>query len=279
VGFGGYVSGPALMAARTLGVPIAIHEQNAVFGKVNRWLSRPARKVFVSYRESTDGTSGRKTEWAGMPVRGEVVGRVADHEAFGLDPGRITLFFLGGSQGSRNLCRAAADTIGILADRGFPVQAIVQTGTAGFEEVRGRSFAAPVAVVDFIRDMGVAYACADLVVARAGASSVAEIAANGLPAVFVTYPHATDDHQRKNVEPLVSAEAAMMMADGDLSGETLAGMLQPLLADAEARSRMGAAVRGFYREGAADRIAKGVLELGKKCEAGICTHEKELHRG
>jgi UDP-N-acetylglucosamine--N-acetylmuramyl-(pentapeptide) pyrophosphoryl-undecaprenol N-acetylglucosamine transferase len=134
-------------------------------------------------------------------------------------------------------------------------------------------------VVDFIEDMGAAYACADVVVARAGASSVAEIAANGLPAVFVPYPHATDDHQRKNVEPLTAAGAALMVADGDLAGETLAEVLGPLLTDAEARARMASEIRGFHREGAADRIARGMLELGRKCEAGVSAREKELHRG
>jgi UDP-N-acetylglucosamine--N-acetylmuramyl-(pentapeptide) pyrophosphoryl-undecaprenol N-acetylglucosamine transferase len=279
VGFGGYVSGPALLAARMLGVPTAIHEQNAIFGKVNRWLSRSADRIFVSYRESVDEKPGGKVEWAGMPVRGEVVGREANHGGFGLEPERITLFFLGGSQGSRNLCRAAVDTIGILAGRGMPVQAIVQTGKAGSEEVRGRNFPVPVAVVDFIEDMGAAYACSDFVIARAGASSVAEIAANGLPAVFVPYPYATDDHQRKNVEPLAAAGAAMVLADEDLCGDALAKTLIPFLADTGARTRMGEAIRGFHRAGAADRIARGVLELGRKCETGICTCEKELHRG
>jgi len=279
VGFGGYVSGPALLAARSLGVATAVHEQNAVFGKTNRWLAGSANRVFVTYRDSAAAVPEAPVEWCGMPVRDEAVGREKDPGRFGLEPGRFTVFFLGGSQGSLNLCRRAVDAIGILANRGRRFQAILQTGRANAGEIAGTRFPVPVAAPEFIEDMGAAYAAADVVVARAGASSVAEIAANGLPAVFLPYPYATDDHQTKNVEPLVAAEASLMIPDGELTGETLADTIEFLMADDALRSRMSTAVRAFHREGAAERIAGGILDMTRKHKPRVCAPQKEYRQG
>lgn len=279
LGFGGYVSAPAVLAARLMGIPTAIHEQNAVAGKVNRWLARFVDRVFVSCAESAGGLPRARTEWCGMPVRPDVVGREPRPEAFGLERDRATVFFLGGSQGARRLCDAAADCIDILADRGFRFQAILQTGEANRAAVAAGRLRMPTAVRAFIEDMGNAYACADVVVARAGASSIAEIAANGLPAILVPYPYATEDHQRRNAQPLVDAGAAEMLEDASLDGARLADKLAPFLEDGDVRRRMGAAARNFARPDAAARIARRALELARRQPSAILEPQEDVRQG
>jgi UDP-N-acetylglucosamine--N-acetylmuramyl-(pentapeptide) pyrophosphoryl-undecaprenol N-acetylglucosamine transferase len=279
IGFGGYVSAPALLAARARGIPTAIHEQNAVPGKVNRWLARIVDRVFLSYGESGEGLPTSSVECSGMPVRAEVQNREARPEELGLEPNCLTLFFLGGSQGARKLCLAAVDCIRILSERGFHIQAIVQAGELNYPDMEGRRFPVPVLVVPFLEDMGNAYACADIVIARAGASSVAEIAANGIPAVFVPYPFAADDHQRKNIEPLVRAGAARLVEDDLLTGEGLADDLAALMGSVEERKQMAESIRRFARPGAAARIAREVLGLGRRKTKEVLEPQKEFGQG
>jgi UDP-N-acetylglucosamine--N-acetylmuramyl-(pentapeptide) pyrophosphoryl-undecaprenol N-acetylglucosamine transferase len=279
IGFGGYVSAPALLATRTLGIPTAIHEQNAVVGKVNRWLSSHVNRVFLSYCESRENLRSSSIEVSGMPVREDVVNRPARPEALGLEPELMTLFFLGGSQGARKLCRAAVECIRILWERGLRFQVILHTGKANYDETARQTFPAKTAVIGFLEDIGNAYACADLVVARAGASSVAEIAANGLPAVFVPYPFATEDHQRRNVEPLVRTGAARLLLDQEVSGLRLAEELIPLMRKSETRGRMSDAIRRFAQPGAASRIARGVLDLARRSEKKVFEPQKESGQG
>lgn len=252
VGVGGYASVPLVLAARLRRTPIVLLEQNTVPGVASRTLGRVADRVCLGFAEAAPCFPAGRAEHTGNPVRAAVLATPArtDRSAPGL-------LVFGGSQGAKRLNDAMLDAVERL---GALVKGIVlrhQTGTADAERVASGYARLGVAadVAAFVTDMGSAYAAADLVVARSGAMSCAEITARGLPAILVPYPHAADDHQRKNAEVLVRAGAARMILDRDLDGATLAGALAPLFADAVVRERMASAARAAGRPDAAARVA------------------------
>ena len=261
VGFGGFVSGPMLLAARSAGIPTVIHEGNVVPGRVNRWLGRRVSRVFVGHESETFSRVFKRLEVVGVPVRPNVVGCRPDPSSLGLSPDIPTVLVIGGSLGARRLCYAAVEAFRRLAKEGVRYQALLQTGSLNYDSIHRLDPEAPLRVVEFIEDMGNAYACADIVVSRAGMSSIAEITANGLPSILVPYPYAADDHQRRNAEILERKGAAHMILDTELSGECLANWLNLLLPREEERRAMGLRARSFYHPDAADRMARSIMEL------------------
>jgi UDP-N-acetylglucosamine--N-acetylmuramyl-(pentapeptide) pyrophosphoryl-undecaprenol N-acetylglucosamine transferase len=240
-----------VIAARLRRTPIVLLEQNTVPGVASRALGRIAGRVCVGFAEAAGWFPAGRSVHTGNPVRAAVL---AAPPVAHPTPG---LLVFGGSQGARHLNDAmldAAARLGALADT---LRIRHQTGSADAERVTAgyARLGIPARVDAFVTDMGAAYADADLVVARAGAMSCAEITARGLPAILVPYPHAADDHQRRNAEVLVRAGAATLIADADLDGERLAAALRPLLADADVRGRMAAAARAAGRPDAAARVA------------------------
>lgn len=279
VGTGGYVAGPVLLAAAWRGIPTVIHEQNAFPGATNRALARWVDRVALGYSEAAPYFRQKdKLVFVGNPVRREVVtARKADGlKKLGLVPDRLTVIIFGGSRGARSINEAVfAARKQLHALRG--VQFIHQTGTAGFPDVVAaykRVGLEPVdastlhdeniRVVPYLYDMPVALAAADLVVARAGAISVAEITARGLPSVLIPYPHATGDHQSFNARPLVQAGAAVSISDHDLNGPALADTLSGLIQDREKLRKMGEAAKRFGRPHAAEEFAKLILATARR---------------
>jgi UDP-N-acetylglucosamine--N-acetylmuramyl-(pentapeptide) pyrophosphoryl-undecaprenol N-acetylglucosamine transferase len=251
VGVGGYASVATVVAARLGGTPIVLLEQNTVPGVASRTLGRLAGRVCVGFEEAARFFPAGRAVHTGNPVRAAVLRAAPTGHA---TPG---LLVFGGSQGARRLndaILAAAERLKPLAG-GLRIRH--QTGTPDHDRaVGGWARLGIAAQVDaFVTDMGAAYADADLVVARAGAMSCAEITARGLPAILVPYPHAADDHQRHNAEALVRAGAAILIPDGELDGERLSAALRPLLDDASARKRMASAARLAGRPDAAERVA------------------------
>ena len=263
LGFGGYVAAPVMLAAQRLRIPTALHEANVVPGKVNRWLAPYIDQVFLSFGEAERSFRCRRLEVVGMPVRREAIGKSADHRCFGLQPGVFTILIFAGSQGARSLCRAGAEAIEILEERGLEFQVLFQTGHSNEAETRAGIERDNVSVVPFIEEMGKAYACADLVVARAGAGSIAEVAHNARPAILVPYPHAAG-HQERNARILCQAGAARMILDGDLDGRALAQEIGSLIRDPRSRSEMAEAVARFAHPRAAQRIAEGLIRLADR---------------
>ncbi|MEX2503472.1 MAG: undecaprenyldiphospho-muramoylpentapeptide beta-N-acetylglucosaminyltransferase [Egicoccus sp.] len=273
VTFGGYVSFPLDRAAKNLGLPLVIHEQNALPGLTNRIASRWAHRVAVTFPGSADRfPHPERCAVTGDPVREDLLAldRDADRPGarsrFDLDPEVPTLLVFGGSQGARTLNQAIVD-----AHPRWEVEALQVLHAAGrgqhdeavaaWEPVKAQRPGIAVTVVDFIDDMAQAYAAADVVVCRAGATSIAELTVLGLPAVLVPYPHATGDHQTLNAEALEQTGAATMVADDDLDGATLVATAEPLLTDAQRYARMATASRAFGRPDAAANVARLVLEL------------------
>ncbi len=258
VGFGGYVSMPAYLAARRRKVPIVIHEQNARPGLANKAGARIAQRVAVSFPD----TPLPKAEYVGLPLRAMI--RELDRAAlraearrfFDLDPDRPTLLVTGGSQGARRLNQAVSGASEALAGAGVQVLHVV--GPQG--EATPARTEVPYAVLPFVDRMDLAYAAADLVLSRGGANSVIEAAAVGLPAIFVPLPIGNGE-QEHNARPVVDAGGALLLSDAELTSAWVASHVPSLAADTARLAAMGAAAAGLVPRDADERLARIVLEV------------------
>ena len=269
--FGGYVSVPLALAARRRRIPLVVHEQNAVPGLANKLAARWASAVALTHPGSGFGSA--RTVVTGNPVRPGLDAaaiKAAREDAlrfFDLRPDRRTLLVFGGSQGARRINNATIESAGRWQHPG-ELQILHAAGRRDYDEVAaGWSTAlhAPRAVplvrhYDFIDRMDLAYAAADAVVCRSGASTLAELTVLGLPSVLVPYPHATADHQTANARSLAAAGGAVVVADEDFDGARLVKEAEPLLTDDARRAAASQAARSFGRPDAADRVAALLLE-------------------
>ena len=267
VGTGGYVSGPALLAASMMGIPTLIHEQNSVPGETTKFLAKRADEVHVSFGETLKLLpASARAFLSGNPTRGSLANadRAGALEFFGMDPRdtRKVLLVSGGSLGARSVNSAVLDNLGPIAALGLRV--IWQTGQADAERVAAAVKGRPAGEIwtgAFIDRMDLAYGAADLALCRAGATTIAELTRLGKPAALVPYPLAAADHQTLNARAMERAGAAVVIADGEAGktlAETLGGMLGP--GRLEAMARAGAALG---RPDAAVVIAARAIALGK----------------
>jgi UDP-N-acetylglucosamine--N-acetylmuramyl-(pentapeptide) pyrophosphoryl-undecaprenol N-acetylglucosamine transferase len=268
VGVGGYSSGPVVLAAALRGIATMVLEQNAAPGLTNRLLAPWVRAAAVTYEQALPFFRGRGFV-TGNPVRAEFF--VVADAAPAADPasGPRRLLILGGSQGAHAINLAMVAAAPELARREPGVFIVHQTGNRDLADVRegytrGGVAADASAFVDAVaREMS----AADLVICRAGATTLAELAAMGRAAVLIPFPAATDDHQRKNAQVLVDAGAAVMVEERDLTGAKLADVAATLLADRPRRQAMGQAMRVFARPDAAARIVDRLLALAARSGA------------
>jgi len=267
VGVGGYASGPAVLAAWLLGVPTMLMEQNHFPGATNRWLAPRADAVCVPSAAARNRLGGKGIV-TGNPVRREFV-------EIGDPPGApvLSVLVFGGSRGARSINRAAAAAANRLA-RLDPAPAIVlQTGPDDGDRVRaayGDYPAGRAETLPYLDDMPERMAAADLVICRAGATTIAELAAAGRPAVLVPFPHATDDHQRHNAEELAGAGAAIVVDDGEFDGERFATLIAELDSNRVRLLAMGLAARDAARPDATRRIA----DVAERLIAGMPVEEE-----
>jgi UDP-N-acetylglucosamine--N-acetylmuramyl-(pentapeptide) pyrophosphoryl-undecaprenol N-acetylglucosamine transferase len=267
IGVGGYSSGPVVLVAALRGVPTMLLEQNAVPGFTNRVLARFVRAAAVSF-DATLPYFGTRGFVSGNPVRpefaSEASGRQHDDpdDAGGRTVGVSVLVF-GGSQGAHAINVAMAEAAPDLAQAEPPLRLTHQTGEKDLEMVRGayRSAGLAAEVEPFLFDMGRRMSDADLIVSRAGATTIAEIAAAGKPAILIPLPAATDDHQRKNAEVLAASGGAELLLQNEASGRALALRIRTLAGDSALRARMSAAVRLQARPDAARTIVDRALAL------------------
>lgn len=272
VGIGGYASAPAILAARRSGTPIVLIEQNGVPGVVNRIAARWASVVATTF-EATAGRLPPSTRVVrtGNPIRRQITEVASDRDErrtqalreFQLDGERLTVSVLGGSQGARRLDQLVAATIGELRDRS-DLQLLVATGPDHVEEVAPAAGSAGqllVRVVGFIERMDLALAVTDLAVARSGSGTLSELAACGVPSIFVPYPHATENHQEANARELERAGAADVMLEPAMSGALLGERIAVLLADEPRRASMTTAMLRWASPDADRSIADLVMEV------------------
>lgn len=265
LGVGGYVAGPVLAAAALGGTPTVLHEQNAIPGLTNRLLCRVATAVAVSFEAARAHLPARRVVVTGNPVRADLFGhpREASREAFGLSRDRTTLLVFGGSQGARRLNEAMREAAEALAVRRADLQLLHVTGERDREAVAAAYAAVHLraVVLPFIEAMGAAYAAADLVICRAGATTVAELAALGKPAILVPFPHAANDHQRHNAAALAAGGGALLIPERDLTGALLAERTLALSQDPVRLAMMARAAAAAGRPDAAERLAELLLEV------------------
>jgi UDP-N-acetylglucosamine--N-acetylmuramyl-(pentapeptide) pyrophosphoryl-undecaprenol N-acetylglucosamine transferase len=272
VGMGGYVSAPAVLAARRAGVPVVLHEQNAVPGLANRLLARGAAAMGLTFADAAVRLPRRlRTVVTGNPVR-EAIRAVPGAraslafeamEAFDLDPSRRTVLVFGGSQGALHLNQAVAGAVDVL-EGAADLQLLVGTGPGHLEILRSAVEAdhpLRVRALAFIERMDLAYSAADLAVSRAGANNIAELTVCGVPAILVPYPHAAEDHQEANARELVRVGAADLLHDEVLTPQVLAERIGSALADAQRLARMSAAALSWAKPDADRRLASLIAQV------------------
>jgi UDP-N-acetylglucosamine--N-acetylmuramyl-(pentapeptide) pyrophosphoryl-undecaprenol N-acetylglucosamine transferase len=263
LGVGGYASGPVVLAAALWGYPTAIQEQNSVPGITNRILSRLVRVVMVAFDEARRFFPARKTETLGNPVRSKLVATLVSSNA---DPSASPCFLVvGGSQGARAVNDLVLAAVEVLAKNGSLPTFVHQTGPSDEsrcnERYRAMAVAARIEVRPFIDDMATAYHGASLVIARAGALTLAELAIAGRPAILIPLPTAADDHQSKNAARFAAANAAVVLNQRTATGAELAQLLSDLLADSGRRLAMAAAMRSLARPKAAADVVDRLESL------------------
>lgn len=262
IGTGGYVCGPILFAASMMGIPTVVHESNSYPGITTRLLAARMTRVFTAFEVTNRWMKRRDNiELTGTPVRASLgtVSRADGARRFGLDPGKPTLLVFGGSLGAASINAALLDAIVPLVDAGL--QIVWQTGRPEYERiVAATPRSTAVWIGSFIDRMEDAYAASDLVVCRAGATTIAELTALGKPAILVPYPYAAADHQTMNARTLADAGAAVMIRDVDAAAQLIEAA-KSLLQDEQRRADMSAACRRMGRPDAGRRIAETILAM------------------
>jgi len=259
MGGGGFVAGPAGLAARTKGVPLVLTEADRHLGLANRLLARRAERVCLAF--AIDGMDGDNVMVTGRPVNRQVLSadRASARRRFGIAPDSKALLVMGGSLGARTINFAAVEAFAEREGRDFDV--IHVSGRRDFADLRSRldkaPFAAGYSLIEYEPDMGDSLAACDLVLGRSG-GSIFELTAVGRPAVLVPYPHATADHQTANAEWMVSAGAAEVIKDADLTADLIAERIPGLMADDETIEAMSRASASLARPNAAGEIADQV---------------------
>jgi UDP-N-acetylglucosamine--N-acetylmuramyl-(pentapeptide) pyrophosphoryl-undecaprenol N-acetylglucosamine transferase len=273
IGVGGYSAGPFCLAARLLGVPTAIHEQNSYPGLTNRLLARVVDHIFISFAESAPHFRKRECILTGNPVRRELL---SPPKGSSPEKDPFTVLVVGGSQGARAINKAFVKTCGILQKAGKKINFIHQTGSQDHRRVlddyRAAGFevnALETRVRPFIEDMASAYHRADMVVSRAGATTLFELAALGKPSILIPFPYAANGHQETNARSLARSGGAEMILQEDLTAEKLANTLSTYMDHPQTLQEMGEAAHTFGRPDADRIIVEQIIKLagGAKNEA------------
>jgi UDP-N-acetylglucosamine--N-acetylmuramyl-(pentapeptide) pyrophosphoryl-undecaprenol N-acetylglucosamine transferase len=251
LGMGGFVSGPGGLMARGLGIPLVLHEQNRVPGTTNRWLARRARVVLEAFPGSFPEAIGARC--TGNPLRREIAGLFGQPRAGRHAPPRVLI--LGGSQGAKALNETVPEA---LAAVGIPLDIRHQTGEASRADTEARYARVGLSahVTAFIDDMAEAYAWADLALCRAGAMTVSELAAAGVPAILIPFPYAIDDHQTRNARYLADSGAAVLMPQTELTPERLAAEVTSLLNEPGRLETLAAGIARLAKPEAAQVVAE-----------------------
>jgi len=271
VGVGGYASGPLVYVASLRKVPSLLQEQNSYAGLTNKMLSNQVDKICVAHPGMEKFFPAEKLVFTGNPIRKEIVELAQQKldekkeeaiEYFGLDPQKQTLLVIGGSLGARTLNESVINNIQLLVDAN--VQVIWQSGRYYYKKMKAQLTATPdhtgIQLREFLTRMDLAYSVSDVVISRAGALSISELALVQKPVIFVPSPNVAEDHQRKNAEALVRAKAALMITD-DEAPQSLIKQVLTLLADKSQQKQLRQNIQQWARPEAADHIAQEVVKL------------------
>jgi UDP-N-acetylglucosamine--N-acetylmuramyl-(pentapeptide) pyrophosphoryl-undecaprenol N-acetylglucosamine transferase len=268
IGVGGYASGSTMFTAYLMSIPTMILEQNSIPGLTNKILGRFVRAVCITYQESISFFPKVRTFLTGNPVRKQILkGNIESaYRLFSLDKGLFTVFVFGGSLGARSINMAVVDALNNLYDLKDKIQFLHQTGTGDYENIREayRRSGFKGTITPFIYQMGEAYAVADIVVSRAGATTLAELTTLGKPAILVPYPHAAGHHQELNTRKLLEMGAARMILNSELKGGHLAQNIRELYMNKEMRTEMQKNSRVIGRPEACEKVVDIAMSLVKQ---------------
>jgi len=272
IGVGGYASGAIVLLAGLRSIPTMIHEQNSVPGLTNRLLGKVVKRICVTYHESMMSFPMDRTLLTGNPIRSRILKGDRDSacKLFSLDKDMFTVFVFGGSLGARSINRVMVEALNHLTDLKDKIQFLHQTGDKDFEDMREAYRKAGVkgTVAPFIYQMAEAYAAADVVVSRAGATTLAEITALGKPAILIPYPYAAGRHQEFNALKLREMGAAYMITENELKAGTLAAGIREIYANEALRDEMKKASTGLGRPDACSKIVDIAESLVKGSKHG-----------
>ena len=267
VGVGGYASGPVLYAAQNKGIPTLLQEQNSYAGLTNKLLAKKAKAICVAYPEMDKFFPGEKIQVTGNPVRKDILDLTGKKEKalnhFGLEEGRKTILVLGGSLGARTLNQAVLRDMEALEHAGY--QVLWQSGKFYFKEMLEKLEASGqkhIQLREFIREMDLAYAAADVIVSRAGALSVSELSLVGKPVIFIPSPNVAEDHQTKNAMAYVNHHAAVLLKDAEAVGQ-LKSKVDELMLDTELATALGENMKKLAKPNAANAIVEELEKLVK----------------
>jgi UDP-N-acetylglucosamine--N-acetylmuramyl-(pentapeptide) pyrophosphoryl-undecaprenol N-acetylglucosamine transferase len=264
---GGFTSAPPILAARKFGAKTFLHESNTIPGRANRFLSRFVDEAFVGFPESAARLKARKVSVTGTPVRPQFQPRDAAEcrAALGLEPNCLTILVMGGSQGASGLNEMILSALPLLTEKNW--QWLHLTGANDFEKVKQAYLVWGIKAVvkPFFAEMDLMLGAATITVSRAGASSLAEIAAMRLPSLLVPYPAAADNHQFFNACAFEKTGAAKLLEQKNSTPEKVAGLLRELIEDSAAREKIQVALAQWHAPKAAEQIAENILSaLGEK---------------
>ncbi|HEW81717.1 MAG TPA: undecaprenyldiphospho-muramoylpentapeptide beta-N-acetylglucosaminyltransferase, partial [Nitrospirae bacterium] len=268
MGVGGYSSGPVLLCAKLMGIPTLIHEQNTVPGLANKLLGKLVDTVAVTYHESIKYFPREKVFLTGNPVREEILNGDRDNgcEVFSLDRKLFTIFIFGGSRGASHINNAVAEALTYLEPLKENIQFLHQTGEKDFDVMKeiysSKGFKGT--VIPFAYQMADAYSVAELIISRAGATTLAELTACGKAAILVPFPYSAGNHQEMNARKLWDMGAAQLILDRDLDGKKLFDMIKFLIEDSDALSEMERISRSLGNRGATDKVIELITALLKK---------------
>ena len=270
---GGSASVPVVLAAWLYRIPVLIHDSDAVAGMANKFMGRFATKVAIAYPTAREFFPSDKVALTGNPVRGDILdgSRERGYQELGLDPDKTTIFVIGGSLGATKLNEAVLQVLPQLLKEN--IQVVHQTGEEHIARIESavKEYGITPGVSGYVPKaflsaalLGDVYALADIVISRAGAGSIAELAAHGKTCILVPLPSAANDEQKKNAYAIAHIGGASVLEEPNLSEHILIQEIHDLLGDQPRRAQMGEAIRAFYHEDAAKMLAQGVLSMIKQ---------------
>jgi UDP-N-acetylglucosamine--N-acetylmuramyl-(pentapeptide) pyrophosphoryl-undecaprenol N-acetylglucosamine transferase len=267
VGFGGWISAPVVLAAKQRRIGCVLHEQNVVMGRANQWLARWVDRVAVSFHETQAMLHSTPSVLTGLPVRQRIgqPSRAEGAEQFGFNPNQPTLLILGGSQGARTINRLMTQVIARLSSQERQTWQVLHlvgpSGEAAVEEAYAAHHVTSW-ITSFLVEMEAAYAQADVVISRAGASTIAELARCGKPAILIPYPYA-GGHQRANAQLVEAIGGGLMIEESEATPERVLGATRRILADQRLQIMMGAQMRSLNFPDATERLSDAIVEVAR----------------
>ncbi len=260
IGVGGYVSAPVIYAAHKLGVKCCIHEQNSSFGMTNKFASKYADKVFVSFKSLEEKMNDRKFIYTGNPCSEDALkAPVANKEDFGLTPGKKLVLIVMGSLGSKTIGNKMKSMLTLFNNKDYEVMFV--TGKNYYDEFKKIKYTNNIKIVPYVDKMVSLLKKTDCLVSRAGASTLSEISSLNVPSILIPSPYVTENHQYKNAMDLVNKNAAMILEEKDLNGDTLLRMVEKILDDKRFVKELKDNLKEFEVKNSASRIYDEIVKL------------------